>query len=341
MSAGFALGFLSRVYRPGFDRQVYRDTLELFQVAEELGFDNGWVAQHHFASEQGRLPAPLVLLAAVAQRTRRIGLGSGIIVLPQEQPLRLAEDAGVLDLLSNGRLELGLGAGFDPQTYGAFGRQHEQRHRDYEQHLRQLHAALNNAPLNAQGLRLRPGASGLGRRLWEATSRVELVAARGNGLIMAPNPHLPPEAGVELVERYRRAWTGDNGTPARVARVQGVFPGDSPASDDSALRRDIQDYVRRQQRIGVYNGPLDEDFASTLKRLGVLHGPAHAILDGLRQGPALGANDQLIVQVQTASTPLREAIRALEIIRERIAPALGWRPGTSTVTRPVVETSRP
>ena len=90
MSGGFSLGFLNRVYHPQFDARVYRDTIELFQVAEELGFDTGWVAQHHFASEQGRLPSPLVLLAAVAQRTRRIGLGTGIIVLPQEQPLRLA-----------------------------------------------------------------------------------------------------------------------------------------------------------------------------------------------------------------------------------------------------------
>ncbi|MGY2284883.1 LLM class flavin-dependent oxidoreductase [Pseudomonas gingeri] len=326
MSGGFSLGFLSRVYRPTFDPQVYRDTLELFRVAEELGFDSGWVAQHHFASEQGRLPSPLVLLAAIAQRTRRIALGTGIIVLPQEEPLRLAEDAAVLDLLSNGRLELGLGAGFDPQTYDAFGLAHAERHRDYETRLQRLRSALGNTPLNDDGLRLLPRAEGLGRRLWEATSRVELVAARGNGLIMAPNPHLPAEAGVELVERYRNAWTGDNGTPARVARVQAVFPGADASAEGSALHSDILGYVRRQQSIGVYRAGLDDDFNNVLGRLGVLHGSPQQIIEGLAQGPRLNANDQLIVQVQTANTPLREAIRSLEIIREQIAPALGWRP---------------
>lgn len=321
MSAGFSLGFLSRVYSPRFDPKVYRDTLELFKAAEELGFDSGWVAQHHFASEHGRLPAPLVLLAAIAQRTRRISLGTGIIVLPQETPLRLAEDAAVLDLLSNGRLELGLGAGFDPETFLAFGREPAQRHRDYEQHLQQLLNALGNAPLTASDARLLPRANGLSHRLWEATSRVELVAERGHGLIMAPNPHLPPEAGIELVERYRNAWTGDNGTPARIARVQALLP-----TPDDATRRDIQAYVQRQQSIGVLKGALDDDFDTTLARLGVLHGPVEQIIEQLQQGPALTAHDQLILQVQTTSTPLREAIRALEIIREHIAPALGWQP---------------
>ena len=334
MSGGFSLGFLNRVYHPQFDARVYRDTVELFQVAEELGFDTGWVAQHHFASEQGRLPSPLVLLAAVAQRTRRIGLGTGIIVLPQEQPLRLAEDAAVLDLLSSGRLELGVGAGFDPDSFRAFGLPHEHRHRDYEQHLQRLQGALGNGPLNTDGLRLQPAAPGLGGRLWEATSRVEAVAARGNGLIMAPNPHLPPEAGVELVERYRAAWTGDNGTPPRVARVQGVFP--NTGGDNHALRKDIRAYLERQHSIGVYQGPLDGDFDETLKRLGVLHGSADAIIDGLGSGPQLGGHDHLIVQVQSASTPLRDAIRALQIISEQIAPALGWRRTTATSLKEAV-----
>ncbi|KAF1012002.1 MAG: Alkanal monooxygenase alpha chain [Pseudomonas fluorescens] len=321
MSGRFSLGFLSRVYRPTFDPKVYRDTLELFRVAEELGFDSGWVAQHHFASEQGRLPSPLVLLAAIAQRTRRISLGTGIIVLPQEVPLRLAQDAAVLDLLSNGRLELGLGAGFDPETFTAFGREHERRHRDYEQHLQQLTRALANAALTDNGARLLPHPTGLGHRLWEATSRVELVARRGHGLIMAPNPHLPAHASAELAERYRHAFTGDNGTPPRIARVQALIP-----ALDAATRDDIRAYVQRQRSIGVLKAPPDEDFNITLQRLGILHGSPQQIIDQLQQGPALGAHDHLVLQVQTASTPLPHAIRSLHIIREQIAPALGWQP---------------
>lgn len=78
-----------------------------------------------------------------------------------------------------------------------------------------------------------------------------MVAARGNGLIMAPNPHLPAQAGIEAAQRYREAWTGDNGTPPRIARVQGVFP----LARSGALREDIQTYLKRQHSIGVYQGP--------------------------------------------------------------------------------------
>ena len=84
--------------------------------------------------------------------------------------------------------------------------------------------------------------------------------------------------------------------------------------------------MQRQHRIGVLKGTPEADFDTTLKRLGVLHGPVEQIIEQLQQGPALTAQDQLILQVQTTSTPLREAIRTLEIIREHIAPALGWQP---------------
>src|SRR5206468_4041257 len=77
--------------------RLYRDLVERFAAAEELGYESGWVAQHHFQPEHGRLPAPLVLLAAAADRTSRIRLGTAVTVLPLEDPLRLAEDVLVLD----------------------------------------------------------------------------------------------------------------------------------------------------------------------------------------------------------------------------------------------------
>ncbi len=177
----FRLGFLNRVYAPQFEPRLYQQTLELFEAAEELGFDSGWLAQHHFASENGRLPSPLVLLSAAAERTRHIQLGTGIVVLNQENALRLAEDASVLDLLSQGRLQLGLGAGFDPDSFAAFGQSLEGRHAQYDLRLERLRQALAGEPLNDDGRVLRPAANGLDRRLWEATSRVEQVAERGNG----------------------------------------------------------------------------------------------------------------------------------------------------------------
>jgi len=118
----FGLGFLSHLHGTSPPHQLYRDYLELFVAAEELGFDSAWVAQHHFDAASGRLPSPFTFLAAVAERTRRIHLGTAVLTLPLEDPVRVAEDAAVLDALSGGRVELGVGSGADPAVFAAFGK---------------------------------------------------------------------------------------------------------------------------------------------------------------------------------------------------------------------------
>src|SRR5262252_33589 len=115
------LGFLTHLHVGDDAADAYRIALELFEAADTLGYDSGWVAQHHFLNGGGRMPSSLAFLAAAAQRTRRIGLGTAIMILPLEDPLRLAEDAAVVDTLSGGRLQLGLGTGADPLTFAAFG----------------------------------------------------------------------------------------------------------------------------------------------------------------------------------------------------------------------------
>ena len=89
--------------------------------AERCGFDSAWVAQHHFHEDEGGLPAPFVFLSQVAARTTRIRLGTGIVTLPLELPVRVAEDAAVLDLMCGGRLEVGIGPGGNLSAYEAFG----------------------------------------------------------------------------------------------------------------------------------------------------------------------------------------------------------------------------
>ncbi|MBD9516268.1 LLM class flavin-dependent oxidoreductase [Pseudomonas sp. PDM22] len=322
----FRLGFLNRVYAPQFEPRLYQQTLELFEAAEELGFDSGWLAQHHFASENGRLPSPLVLLGAAAERTRNIQLGTGIVVLNQENALRLAEDASVLDLISQGRLQLGLGAGFDPDSFAAFGQSLEGRHAQYDQRLERLRQALAGEPLNAEGRVLRPAANGLEQRLWEATSRVEQVATRGNGLILAPNPNAGAEPRSLVIERYRQAWNPTHAGTPRVALVRAVFPGADAAAAGSTLRQDILTYVERQRRIGIGHADPAQGFEAVLDALGVLHGDPAKIAEQLRADAPLGADDQLIVQVQTTSTGFAEALRHLETVARDIAPALGWQP---------------
>ncbi|MDU1806732.1 MAG: LLM class flavin-dependent oxidoreductase, partial [Bradyrhizobium sp.] len=105
------LGFFSRLLDQTTAAERYRLAAEQIVHAERHGFDSAWVAQHHFHEQEGGLPSPFPFLAYVAARTSRIRLGTGVITLPMEDAVRVAEDAIVTDLLSDGRLEVGLGAG--------------------------------------------------------------------------------------------------------------------------------------------------------------------------------------------------------------------------------------
>lgn len=100
--------------------ELYAELLEQAGAADQLGFESFWIAEHHF-HEYGAVPRPPVWLAAAAERTRRIRLGSAVVVLPFDNPLRTAEDYAMVDVLSGGRLNLGVGSGYLTHEYAGFG----------------------------------------------------------------------------------------------------------------------------------------------------------------------------------------------------------------------------
>jgi alkanesulfonate monooxygenase SsuD/methylene tetrahydromethanopterin reductase-like flavin-dependent oxidoreductase (luciferase family) len=99
---------------------LYRDHLEEAVLAEELGFDCVWVSEHHFSPDAWN-PSPFTFLAAVAARTARVRLGTYVLLLPLHNPVRVAEDVAVLDNISGGRVDLGVGIGSSPAEFRAFG----------------------------------------------------------------------------------------------------------------------------------------------------------------------------------------------------------------------------
>mgnify|MGYP001987097196 CR=1 FL=1 len=99
--------------------RIYGEVVEQVQYAEELGFDSLWIAEHH-SSRYGIFPSLMPILAHIAAHTKTIRLGAGVSVLPFHHPIRLAEEAAMVDLLSNGRLNLGVGRGSADYEYGNF-----------------------------------------------------------------------------------------------------------------------------------------------------------------------------------------------------------------------------
>ena len=100
--------------------RLYREILDQIDWGENNGFDDVWLSEHHFI-EDGYLPSILPIAAAIAARTKRIRIASGVILMPFHNPVRLAEDIAVVDVISGGRLELGLGVGYKLEEFESFG----------------------------------------------------------------------------------------------------------------------------------------------------------------------------------------------------------------------------
>ena len=100
--------------------EVYGHALAECRLADELGFDTVWLAEHHF-SHYGICPSLAVLAAAVARETRRVRIGTAVVIAPFAHPIRIAEEWAMVDILSGGRLEFGLGRGYQPKEFAGLG----------------------------------------------------------------------------------------------------------------------------------------------------------------------------------------------------------------------------
>ena len=112
---------LPRPWKEGAELKLFQDALDQVALADKVEIDHMWEVEHHFLEEYSHSSAPEVFLAAASQRTKRIRLGHGIVQLTTNQPHRVAERVATLDLISGGRVELGMGEGAGPAELHPFG----------------------------------------------------------------------------------------------------------------------------------------------------------------------------------------------------------------------------
>ena len=130
--------------------ELYADIIEQVEAAEELGFDAVWISEHHFV-EDGYCSGTLPTMAALAARTKRIRIGSSLMLLPMHHPLRVAEDGATVDILSNGRFMLGVGVGYRREEFAAFQIPLSERGSRMEEALQIIRAAWSGERFSFHG----------------------------------------------------------------------------------------------------------------------------------------------------------------------------------------------
>jgi len=330
MHQPFRLGFLTHLEGADDPRRIYQETFDLFVAADQLGFDVAWVAQHHFKERSGCLPSPFPFLAVAAERTRRLRIGTSVVVLPLEHPLRVAEDAAVVDALSSGRLELGVGSGGDAAEFGAFGVDTARRHALTSEGLQLLQQALRGEPLGQSGQRLQPPAPTLLDRLWQSALSIrgaEYVAQQGVGLMLARAAwgHAEPTDLVQLpvANAYGNRWQGQS-TPPRIGLSRGIYPAADRATALAELRTGVMQSAELMVKQG--NLPPGLDLEGYCQRMHIAYGHPEEIAATLAADRVLPYTTDLILQFNPVKPPLAQSIQMLEQITTQIAPALGWRP---------------
>src|SRR5256712_6244305 len=200
------LGFFTRLLDQADPTERYRLATAQIIHAERFGFDSAWIAQHHFHEDEGGLPAPFVFLAQVAAQTTPIRLRTGIVTLPLELPIRVAEDSAVLDLMCGGRLEVGVGGGGNLSSYAAFGPNNAERATLLGRALPRVRDAWAGRPLPGGGDQLYPANSRLVERVWQATFTVDgarRAGAAGDGLMLSrtqPRPANAPDLSLAKIQ---------------------------------------------------------------------------------------------------------------------------------------------
>jgi len=150
IDCGVLFGFRNPPFnkRPWTD--VYRDELDLVVESENLGFGHAWLTEHHFAAD-GYSPSLMAIAGGAAARTKRIRIGTFVVLLPLHDPITVAEDAATVDIMSNGRFDLGVGQGYVPYEFDPRGIRHKHRAGRMEEGVQILRGLLNGEKLTFQG----------------------------------------------------------------------------------------------------------------------------------------------------------------------------------------------
>ncbi|GAB3960578.1 LLM class flavin-dependent oxidoreductase [Micromonospora vulcania] len=327
------LGFLTiGLFDEADPRAGHEATLKIIELGEQLGFDSSWVRHRHL---QYGISSPVAVLAAASQRTRHIELGTAVIPLGWENPLRLAEDLATVDVLSGGRLNPGVSVG-PPMHYDRVRRSLYPDTADVEDfsytRVRRLLDLVRGEPASdIEGFegfeefsrRVQPHSRGLADRMWYGAASLRSAQWAGEqGMNLLTSSVVKAEEATDFAEiqlshiRTFRAHHPD-GDRARVSQGLVVVPTDTATPTQ---RSRYEEYARkRTPRTASPQGPARMMFAPDLV------GPSEVIAERLLANVAFREVSEVAFALPFTFEPA-DYVQILTDMATRLAPALGWKP---------------
>ncbi|MGZ8619562.1 MAG: LLM class flavin-dependent oxidoreductase [Actinomycetota bacterium] len=337
MSVGLGFGLITCQRYPGdvrSDRELYAEALSLAEDAERLGFDSVWTSEHHFVDD-AYLPSVLPLSAAIAARTSRVRIGTGLLLAPLHEPLRVAEDAAVVDLIAGGRLVLGIGLGWRAEEFEALGvRMRDRVHRledsvaVYRQawsgelvtggeHLRYPEVPVRPLPATTGGPPIWIG--GLSEPAIRRAGRI------GDGFMAT---EVTPDALREQVTIARAAHTGDGPFEIAVHLPTFAWHGDDAWQLVRAhhwyvsWKYDDMDAARHRAGEGPLPPEIDDALDASLREQIVL-GTPEEVAERIRElADAAGGSLHFIARLYFPGLAPDVQREAMRVFAKEVAPAL-------------------
>lgn len=314
------------------DADKHRSMVEQAVAAEAAGFDVYLAGEHHFNYYQ--LSAPFVLLAAIAARTKRIRLGTGVTLLSTVDPVIVAEEAATLDVLSEGRAEVGGGRGIHEDIFRVMNRPAAQATEIVAENLALLKRLLEEENVNWQG-QWRPPLDGVTIRprpiqkaipLWSgSTAAIDLCARLGIpcvwGAVLYSFEKLAPFA-----ERFKAAWTQEGGTSRNFQL--GVALHTHVARDSQDARRSFEPYYRQyfERSRSIAKSRIERAIsdgsrsASPIDEVPIVGSPQE-IVDRIGRAKELLGLTRVVLMIDMAGVPHDSVMRQIDLIGSRVIPA--------------------
>ncbi|HEX9335431.1 MAG TPA: LLM class flavin-dependent oxidoreductase [Pseudonocardiaceae bacterium] len=329
------LGFLTiGLFDEADPRRGHESTLEIIELGERLGFDSAWVRHRHL---QYGISSPVAVLAAATQRTSRIGLGTAVIPLGWENPLRLAEDLATVDILSGGRLNPGVSVGppmhYEHVKHALYPDTADIEDFSYDRVRRLLDFVGGEPATDVSGVegfevfsdRVQPHAPGLRGRMWYGGASLRSAAWAGeHGMNFLISSVVKAEEATDFAEiqlshiQAFRAHHPD-GDRARVCQGLVVIPTDTASPEQRAK---YEDYARKRlPRTATPQGPARLLFAPDLV------GTSTEIAERLYAHAAFQRVDEVAFALPFTFDH-DDYVQILTDIASTLGPALGWRAGS-------------